>query len=141
MKRLYLTSFAYEPNEKGKQRIKKIKDTNPEFDKNTKEYFSNLGISPPKDLEESDLETDSEGRFILKDDELSVVSTQVVVNLNNFLMVVDEQKCSTLYLTDGSAIDIVESAFEVDEQINYATQNFFQKIVAQVKNFMYLYRN
>ena len=137
MKRLYLTSFAYEPNEKGKQRIKEIKNINPLFDKKDKEFYINLGISPPKDLEE----TDSEGRFILKDDELSVVSTQVVVNLNNFLMIVDEQKCSTLYLTDGSAIDIVESAFEVDEQINFANQNFFQKIVAQVKNFMYFYTN
>lgn len=146
MKRLYLTAFELVPNEKGEERVKKAnaKEELGEPEIGSKRWFAEQGIASPKgveDEEEDEPEIDAITGFLkLKDDEVDTVETVVIVNLDEFSLAVDEDTFTTVWTKSGTYIKVLESAYEIDFQIDELNKNIFQKALGYIENLVYLCR-
>ena len=142
MKRLYLTSYTVVPNEKGEEKVKKAnKQEDGEHIQGSRAWYESLGVKPPKDLEEDKVEIDSEGYVSLNEDEVEVIGSVVIVKLNDFSMVIDDEEFTAVWLNNGTFVRVQESALEIDFQIDQLNKSFFQKTLSYIKNIWYICRN
>lgn len=122
-KLLYLTKIGKTVNEKGRKRI----DQALEKEKNlnnagsgtiTKAWFEEQNLPVPKEYQdEIEDEIDEEGFINLSDEELEDTYTQVILNWDDFGMVVDGEDYSTIYTKSGMFVEIYECAADVNKQI------------------------
>lgn len=129
MKRLHLTVLRKELTEAAEKRLEEldIYDENPK-DSNgkTREYYENLGLPVSKEI--TDKEKLLNGGIELTDDDYDFYETECTVNLDNFAMVIDDiEEGSSLFLSDGTFVNILEDSAEVNAQIWWLTRSKWEK--------------
>lgn len=120
-KLLKLTKIGKAVNEKGRQKIDMILDKEKGINNSSGElprsWYTDQNLIPPIGLEDTDDEIDEEGYINLSEEEMEDTYSRVVLNYEDFGMVVDGDEYSTVYTKSGMFVEIYESAKEVDKQI------------------------
>ncbi len=135
---LILTCVSTEVNEKGQERLNKIK-SKPAYDEDnppegSAAWFANLGLRPPKDLEEEEDEIDSEGYIELKEDELEYIHNEVILERNDFSFAVDsEDGLTVVYTKHGAVLDVLEDTDNIYTQLHMIDQSVLEYWWEEVK--------
>lgn len=124
-KLLYLTKVGKAVNEKGRARIDMALDKEKKYDSEStsgvinKAWFIDQGLQVPPEYqnEEDEPEIDEDGFINLDEDELEDTYSQVVLNYEDFGMVVDGDEFTTVYTKSGMYVEIYETARQVNKQI------------------------
>lgn len=134
MKILYLTGISTVPNESGEEKIAKANGKKPEDNQGySKEFFKEMGIKPPKDLEDEP-EYDEEGRVILRESDLEDVNVEIAIPLHLFGGSEDLVDGTTLvYTTYNYVFTVEETTDEITSYIHYLSQTWWQKTKASIK--------
>jgi hypothetical protein len=119
MKKLQLTLFSKVPNEKGIAKINKANSSKPITDEHghDAEWYRDLNLPVPKELEEDDLD---------------VTMSLLLINLDDFSSAVDDEEYTHVYTKSGVKFDVHETVFEIDEQIDELNKNKLIKFFKQL---------
>lgn len=145
MKLLYLNSLILIPSDKGKQRIEKALGRNKSGVKtdehgNTREFYEELGVKIPEGFFEEDNDDfeddiDEDGNMFLKPDEMEYDYSDLVLSLDSFSSVVDDEELGSILTTkNGKEFHIEETAEQVYAYILVINRSWFTKI----KNYIQL---
>lgn len=126
MKLLYLNSVITIPNSEGEKKIAKALGNKEKTDDNGKnlEWYKDMGLRPPKDMEEDDVPKISEDGFMkLKPSEFEYDFVDYILKLDDFSSCMDDQEIGSVITTDkGETIWIEETAEEVYGYITILTR-------------------
>lgn len=129
-KLLKLTKIGKAVNEKGRQRIDQALEREKTEGDGTSgvinaKWFIEQGLQVPIQYQEEDLEPeiDEDGFIDLQEDELDDTYSRVLLNYEDFGMVVDQDEFSIVYTKSGMFVEIYETAKDVHKQIKKLFNN------------------
>ena len=131
-KYILLNSVETEVNEKGKKKVKDLLRSGNEEGLTIEEY-DRLGIPVPEHLLEQDSLLE-EGLVKLEEGEYDIIVNPLLIDVNSIESVISFETHSVLTTKSGDEISIVENAYEVYANIIISKRNFFQRILAAIKN-------
>ena len=139
-KLLWLTEVRTILTKQGEERLSKLVVPTQEDEdapkEGTKQWFLNMGIQPPRDLEETSSEIDSEGMVQLKDGEFEYDYFEIIVDKKSFLRAVEDADFgSEVTLKDGTVISVVEPVHEIFYQIKLVDMSFLERVWNDIKMF------
>lgn len=131
---LYLTGVTTIPNEAGEEKIARANGKKTDDNQGySKEFFREMGIRPPKELED-DPEYDEDGRVILTESDLEDVNVEVAIPLHLFGGAEDLVNGTTLvYTSYGYSFCVEETTDEITSYIHYLSQSWWEKTKASIK--------
>lgn len=119
-KLLYLTKVGKVVNEKGRQKIDMAIEKEKSMGNNSgempKSWYLENGLKPPADLDDEP-EIDEEGFINLTEEEMEDTYFRVVLNYDDFGMVIDNEDYTTVYTKSGMYVEVYETAKQVNKQI------------------------
>ena len=138
---LMLTSVYKQVNEKGLERVEKIRSEYGKSKKDdygrTAEWYEDAGLPVPEYFSQNEQdEVDQEGMVPIKEDELEEVLEPVIVSLSDFssaITIADEDEYTTVYTKSGISYPVVENVYEIYSQIDYLQQSFLDRIKYKLK--------
>ena len=141
MKLLYLNSVITIPNSEGEKKIVKALENKEKTDDNGKnlEWYKDMGLRPPKDMEEEDVPEISEDGFMkLKPSEFEYDFVDCVLRLDDFSSCIDNQEIgSIIYTRHADEIWVEESSEEIYGYITILTRPWY---IVAVDNLKYYFQ-
>jgi len=136
---VYLTEVVTVLSEKGEKRLNSVNNKGQAKDENgyTAEWFRDMGIRPPKHLEEQENIDDSNDEYIeLKEGEFTYQFVEIIVDLQKIYKVTNvDDFGSIIELDNGEAVRIEETVEDVFFIIAYAQRGWFEKLKDSVSIF------
>lgn len=129
MQRLFLTAIKRVLNEDAQKRLDAFDDE--DYDEEprdehgrTAEFYTDLNLPIPESLKNKQSDFI---KFDLEKD-YDTYEIDVIVNMNDFVMVVDDEEFgSTVYLSNGNNIQILEDSADINAQIWWNTRSRWQR--------------
>jgi hypothetical protein len=137
MKLLHLNVVTQVVNEKGEELLEKASNKKPkEVDGLTKEWFTEQGLKPPKELDDDDIERDEDGAIFLEDEHLNYEAISVTIPLKNIdSWVEDSDIGSVVYMKAGMFYNVYETVEEIDDYVLFLNLGKLQSLWIDVKIF------
>lgn len=129
-KLLVLTKLVNKVNEKGQTRITEALEKKSQLEEEglTPEFYDKLGLIPPKSKDRKG-EIDEEGNIRLEIDEIDDIAVDVIFRLSEFQSAEEgDYEGSIVTLKSGLEFDVMESAIEIQLQIEELEMTLFDKI-------------
>lgn len=102
----------------------------------TAEFYDDIGIPIPPDLE-AKLKQKDKG-IELEDTDFEAVTSDVILYEDQIKVMVTDDEFTTIFLSDGLTITVLETAEEIDYYLDFLHRNWFEKSKDSI--FMFLRR-
>jgi uncharacterized protein YlzI (FlbEa/FlbD family) len=122
MKLIKLTYHHSSPNERGMDKIKNI--TNKKNNKGSEkdaEWYIDMGLPVPEDINNDIDFVPDENGFIeipLEEDEVDIKVYQMFINAELIDYMIQFDKFTTLYLSDGTELNVEEKVDDINNKLN-----------------------
>ena len=136
--RLNLTGIGEILTESAEKRLEQAEENilEPTCDNGkTLSWYEDMGIKPPKDLQDKIKEFEQGVK--LEDDDFEEITSEVIVYEDQIKLIVEDSltKTTTIFLKDGLTVRVLESALEIDSYLDYIQMSWIEKKISVLLSF------
>lgn len=132
---LHLSIVTQIVNEEGKKLLEKASTNQTKKGESlTLDDYDRLGLKPPKELLEDDIERDEDGRVILDEEHLDYEETFCAIPIKNIDSWMEHENIGTIvYMKSSMVYHVFEEVDEITDYINYLNTPQYKKWWVELK--------